>query len=184
MIGQWESWNDWSDCFLNPFDKFMTVSTRNRTCLCDNCTIYCNGPTVERKKCADIGHCRGLGEIATQTIRSCVSNWDKIANDCQCPPLYTFIIPDNWSILQNNIKSGTAVRFSSSCNPNFADPNVGDCTKYVPYCGYPTRFLVAYASENAEGVHETGLNCPQCGCGSDGAANLNDRYAAEIDTNS
>ena len=85
MIGQWESWTDWSDCFLNPLDKFMTVSTRSRACLCDNCTIYCNGPTVERKKCADIGHCRRLDEVATQKIRSCLSEWDQITNDCECP---------------------------------------------------------------------------------------------------
>ena len=86
VIGQWESWTDWSDCFLNPLDKFMTVSTRSRTCQCDNCTIYCNGPTVERKKCADLGHCRGLDEVATQKIRSCLSEWDQITNDCECPP--------------------------------------------------------------------------------------------------
>ena len=87
MIGQWTSWTDWSDCFVNPLDKYMSVSSRTRSCLCENCTIFCNGPTFERKKCADIGHCRRLDANVSPVLTSCVTQWQSITKTCVCPPL-------------------------------------------------------------------------------------------------
>ena len=39
--------------------------------------------------------------------------------------------------------------------------------------------MVGWAYYNTNGHLETWLQCPQCGCGAEGAANLNDLYAAE-----
>ena len=38
-------------------------------------------------------------------------------------------------------------------------------------------FFVGFAVANEHDILETGLQCSQCGCGADGAANLNDVYA-------
>lgn len=49
----------------------------------------------------------------------------------------------------------------------------------VGYCNIKVEYLVRYGFLNTNGIFETLLQCPQCGCGAEGAANLNDLYAAE-----
>ena len=87
---------------------------------------------------------------------------------------------------------------SESCNPNFihtqyiqhpnfinGNPNYKqyDCDelKDMDACDMKVSDLINYGQWNTNGIFETVLQCPQCGCGSDGAANLNDLYAAEQD---
>ena len=43
------------------------------------------------------------------------------------------------------------------------------------------KSLIGNGHWNTNGFYETLLQCPECGCGSEGAANLNDLYAAEQD---
>ena len=43
------------------------------------------------------------------------------------------------------------------------------------------KSLIVNGQWNTNGFYETLLQCPECGCGSGGAANLNDLYAAEQD---
>ena len=87
---------------------------------------------------------------------------------------YLFIIPYDMKILENKIVSGTAVQFSDSCNPDFADFNGKNCTEYANQCDWSTKTLVAFALKNADSLYETGLKCPQRSCGSNSATNLND----------
>ena len=48
-------------------------------------------------------------------------------------------------------------------------------------CDMKVFDLINNGQWNTYGLFETFLQCPQCGCGSEGAANLNDLYAAEQD---
>lgn len=50
---------------------------------------------------------------------------------------------------------------------------------FVAFCSFPVRNLVGWASYNTNDHLETWLQCPQSGCGAEGASNLNDLYAAE-----
>ena len=50
-----------------------------------------------------------------------------------------------------------------------------NCTVYDEnYCAVTLHYLVKYSTKNAEGIWESGLQCPGCGCDDDGAINLND----------
>jgi len=95
---------------------------------------------------------------------------------------YTFVIPDDdWWIDsdQDYGEMGEELEFSTQCNPDFIDTYADDCEEYAisGYCDYSAQEFIEYSSVNEHGILETGLQCPQCGCGSDGAANLNDVYA-------
>ena len=46
-------------------------------------------------------------------------------------------------------------------------------------CGSSVRHFVFFGNVNTNGILETTLQCPQCGCGAKGAANLNDHYIEE-----
>ena len=111
---------------------------------------------------------------------------------------YTFVRPDDnssWYIrLQEDLndwetfEAGHSLQVSESCNPNFlfsvfysSTPLDCDETKFFDMCDYPVFVLIAGGNLNTNGIYETALQCPQCGCGSEGAANLNDLYAAEQD---
>ena len=82
------------------------------------------------------------------------------------------------------LEPGQSLTFSGSCNPNFElyYRNMRySCESVVksPLLCTTVPMLVAWAIKNTNGHLETYIQCPQCGCGSDGAANLNDLYAAE-----
>ena len=94
------------------------------------------------------------------------------ALDC---PDYTFVTPDNYSWVQ----SGLSRQYSSRCNADFADIDGDDCNDYAEegWCNWYSEDFVYYSIKNSDGIWETGLQCPQCGCGAGGAANLYDVYA-------
>ena len=87
----------------------------------------------------------------------------------------------------NPLVVGYSVQVSESCNPNLIYNNPTslqyDCDeiKYHGGCDFSVHWLIKYGQWNTNGVYETFLQCPQCGCGSEGAVNLNDLYAAEQD---
>ena len=56
-----------------------------------------------------------------------------------------------------------------------------DTIDFFDMCDAPVFILLSGGNWNTNGIYETFLQCPQCGCGSEGAANLNDLYAAEQD---
>ena len=84
---------------------------------------------------------------------------------------------------------------SELCNPDFIHiqypnfingnpiPKQYDCDelKDMGACDMKVSDLINYGQWNINGIFETFLQCPQCGCQSEGAANLNDLYAAEQD---
>ena len=79
-----------------------------------------------------------------------------------------------------NAEKGESMEFSKSCNPDFKDSSGDECQDYDRrrYCDRNNAGdFVMFATVNEHGIWETGLQCPQCGCGADGAANLNDVYA-------
>ena len=102
---------------------------------------------------------------------------------------YTFAIPEeNWFIRFPNItklEPGQTLTISGSCNPNFVtgSPEYPFTCKNVEefeyICNWWVTYLVRYGLYNENGHLETILQCPQCGCGAEGAANVNDLYAAE-----
>ena len=103
---------------------------------------------------------------------------------------YTFVLPTSWFQLAGKkfFEVGHSFQVSASCNPNYIinDWRVNlnyncDFIKKNNGCTFPVRSLFNYSKLNTNGHLETFLQCPQCGCGSEGAANLNDLYAAEQD---
>ena len=107
---------------------------------------------------------------------------------------YTFVIPENnWSIADIAtalhysyiyFELGQSLEVSRLCNPNFKAQDVSefscDFLAGWGYCDIKVVHLVRYGNFNENGTLETMLQCPQCGCGAEGAANLNDLYAAEV----
>ena len=96
---------------------------------------------------------------------------------------YTFVIPgDDWFmyIYYDNAEMGESFEFSTLCNPDFRDGDGDNCYWNAEnnWCSNASaKALIALASVNEHGILETALNCPQCGCDANGAANLNDVYA-------
>ena len=95
---------------------------------------------------------------------------------------YTFVIPvDDWYMYEDNENGemGESLEFSTLCNPNFKDSEGGDCKNWYGRICHKVNAgdLVQFSVVNENGIRETGLNCPECGCGAFGAANLNDVYA-------
>ena len=79
---------------------------------------------------------------------------------------------------------GQSVQVSSSCNPNFTDFfNFYGCERMAElgWCNIKVSSIVSEGIWNTDGLLETPLQCPECGCGSEGALNLNDLWAAEKD---
>ena len=67
------------------------------------------------------------------------------------------------------------MQFSLSCNPDWTDGKNGDdCSDWVSYCHIAAVTHAYWRSQNADGIYETALQCPQCGCGENGALDLND----------
>ena len=101
---------------------------------------------------------------------------------------YTFVRPDDnrgWRIwskesLFEDFEIGHSIQVSESCNPNFLLYG-RPCNYITNFCNTPVNSLLTYGNWNINGLYETALQCPQCGCGAEGAANLNDLYAAEQD---
>ena len=81
-------------------------------------------------------------------------------------------------------EAGHSIQVSTSCNPNFV--LIGswayDCDqiKNIGSCDDEVKFLINLGQWNTNGIYETPLQCPQCGCGSEGAVNLNELWAAEL----
>ena len=108
---------------------------------------------------------------------------------------YTFVRPDDnliWKIPSreesnsyNYFEAGHSLQVSESCNPNLIYSNdlQFDCEQIKLYggCDLQVTWLIFSGQWNTHGHLETFLHCPQCGCGSEGAANLNDLYDAEQD---
>ena len=94
---------------------------------------------------------------------------------------YTFVIPgDDWYMYSDYDYGdlGEELEISASCNPDFIDSDGDDCESYRGYCDqFNAKSLIEIATVNEHGILETALNCPQCGCDANGAANLNDVYA-------
>lgn len=98
---------------------------------------------------------------------------------------YTFFIPENfWNSTYgiSHIEHGHSPVVSGLCNPNFVDKDGYDCEDYFEngYCDDMITQLIFYSVWNENGILETSRQCPQCGCGADGAVNLNNLYADEV----
>ena len=97
----------------------------------------------------------------------------------------TWLLPSEYSNSIGSFEAGHSLQVSKSCNPKFVYGDVQswhlDCDdlKYRGACDLKVTELIFHGHSNTNGHLETFLQCPQCGCGSEGAANLNDLYAAE-----
>ena len=79
--------------------------------------------------------------------------------------------------------------FSGLCNPNLEffyggynySYETAENAYFVDFCSFPVRDLVKDGHIRTLMVNlvETWLQCPQCGRGAEGAANLNDLYTME-----
>ena len=114
-----------------------------------------------------------------------LNKWSGIladALDCEANvSSYTFVIPDSgWYMYSDYAfaELGESLEFSASCNPEFADTDGDDCEWYAEngWCEVSAIDFIEYSVVNEHGIRETGLNCPQCGCGADGAISLNDIF--------
>ena len=101
---------------------------------------------------------------------------------------YTFAIPEeNWSFQwpYTKLELGQTLTISNSCNPNYVNDRQGSplsCETIADLpgiCSWRSKWIVALGVYNENDQLETFLQCPQCGCGAEGAANINDLYAAE-----
>ena len=103
---------------------------------------------------------------------------------------YTFAIPEEdyhqWYLgypSYTELEPGQTLTISGSCNPNFGGPEDPFSCKLLEehayICNWWINSLVKHGLYNENGHLETFLQCPQCGCGAESAANLNDLYAAE-----
>ena len=67
---------------------------------------------------------------------------------------------------------------STVCDPNFVDNDGQDCNWYARWgtnCErIPNTVLLRYGVYTVEGI-KTGLNCPECGCGQNGAIRMHER---------
>ena len=100
---------------------------------------------------------------------------------------YTFVIPEGfpWQVLGDSLEAGQSIKVSGSCNPNFKLDHSYSCDqiKSFEWCENNNVWnIVFYGTWNTNGILETMLQCPQCGCGAEGADNLNDLLAAESRT--
>ena len=109
---------------------------------------------------------------------------------------YTFVIPydnDDWYVTNYNrtdpdsvyspvfLTPGESLKVSKLCNPNFKVYGIYPCETIgaTGSCNASVQNHVAVGHFNKNGFVETFLQCPECGCGPEGAPNLNDLYAAE-----
>ena len=90
----------------------------------------------------------------------------------------TTISPTIYSDSYEYTHRGQAMQFSRLCNPDWTDGgNRGGCSYWVRYCHVSARTHTYLRTQNADGIYETALQCPQCGCSEEnGALNLNDIY--------
>ena len=50
VYGYWASWQDWSDCTTDGYIG-MSSRIRRRSCVCDQCHVYCGTRREEIEKC-------------------------------------------------------------------------------------------------------------------------------------
>ena len=106
------------------------------------------------------------------------------------PEVYRFVVPvAGWSSYAtgyypghpwtSDLELGQSFEVSGLCNPNFILPYLSakSCEEMASegFCTRTglTRRALFFGNYNANGILETPLQCPQCGCGAKGAANLN-----------
>ena len=133
-----------------------------------------------------LSRCNGQRRRNHQQNR--MTKWgDSLAKVLDCKenvPSYTFVIPgDDWYMSAESafVGMGESFQFSTSCNPDWKDADGDDCDTWIEegWCllNNGTQLLASYAVYNEHGILETALNCPECGCDTNGAENLNDVYA-------
>ena len=85
-------------------------------------------------------------------------------------------MPGGYYIGGTDFKGGTDLRISRLCNPN----HVGHASWHT--CAYHKRnehcddpyTIIGTGKFTSDGYLETLLSCPQCGCGANGARDIND----------
>ena len=101
--------------------------------------------------------------------------------DNSVPDQYAFVMPESWLIFQSgeSVELGQSVEFSGTCNPNFEAWLTCENAQDYNLCTLSVQAIFNYGTYNENNHFETFLQCPQCGCGAQGAVNINDLYAAE-----
>ena len=105
---------------------------------------------------------------------SVLNLWKALECDSTHSGTYKFVTPGTFVYFE----SGVSLEVSSECNADFVDKVGENCDDYAHGChNTHVESLVYGGATNANGILETGLNCPKCGCWADGAENLNDLLA-------
>ena len=73
------------------------------------------------------------------------------------------------------MKEGAFVQISTACDPNHVGRGSWVTCDLLAkhYCEDPWN-LIINARLRSDGILETGLSCPQCGCGENGALKITD----------
>ena len=132
-----------------------------------------------------------FGSTETTTLESYTPTTTTTSTTTADNSWYIFVGPDDFMIYDSYDAYGSvyidiegqAHKFSNLCNPDFVASDGYNCELIASggFCSDKAMVMVFFATENANGIWETALQCPQCGCGDDGAANLNDLYAEDGD---
>ena len=104
------------------------------------------------------------------------NNYDYLPYAQYAYPEYYYDVSEHYKL------SGNPLAVSELCNPHFVNNLNNNCEDIAKYkwCDVSVRVLVYYGVLNENGTFETNRQCPQCGCGVNGADNLNDLYADEV----
>ena len=137
---------------------------------------------IKALKCDEAAHEEATNEAADELAEE-----DEGTSDS-----YKFVVPEEkWSsyatgangITTSLLELGQSFEVSALCNPNFMLFETWSCEDilYHSVCTTYTsaRGYVFFGQFNTNGILETPLQCPQCGCGATGAANLNELYIEE-----
>lgn len=94
---------------------------------------------------------------------------------------YFLVIEEGFSPVGMTAWWGRTIEVSYLCSPNYVDSFNRNCKQLSKYCeNVPNSTFnakhfpsyLAYATQNRYGYWQTLLNCPECGCGEDGAMKL------------
>ena len=120
----------------------------------------------------DLSHC----SAPTTTTSTTTTTTTTTTSTTTVPLSYTYTLPDGHHVFGTDIKDGATVQISTACEPNYVGQDSWhDCDYHVKYnhCDDPFR-LIFTARVNSDGILETGLSCPEWGCGANGARDIND----------
>ena len=162
-----------SPCSTGCYEEPTTTTTTTTT------TTSTSTTTTTSTTSAD----RTVGDTNPNTHYLCGITWlDGWTDACSPQQCYPYVHEDDYFYNEDNYNSYTesfSCEFTVAieCDPNFVDIWGDSCGWYQRNGAcedYSNGEMLEYGYLTDVGF-KTGLNCPQCGCGADGAINMHDR---------